>query len=137
MRGAAQLQQRIQTWFTQGTTLLLHPGKHGDKGESMDLRQAIARMGVRALHALRKSAKLCRYVAESAPEDAALRETAERYEAVQEAGGKWHDWLLLVKLSGKFHGREAELTRRFRKHRDAALAEYRLRLADLLPVLMG
>ena len=135
----AEVQRRIQVWFTQQATPLLFPKpqKRSRKGERSDLRAAIEQLKDRPLHALRKSAKLCRYMAESAPDDAALRQTAERFEAVQEAGGKWHDWLLLTQLSGRFHGRKAELTQRFRRHRDAALAEYRLRLVDLLPVLMN
>ena len=142
----AEVQRRIQAWFTAQASPLLYPqdakqgtknGKGNGKSESSDLRTAIERLKDRQLHALRKSAKLCRYMAESAPDNAALRQTAERYEALQEAGGKWHDWLLLTQLSARFHGRKAQLTERYRKHRDAALAEYRLRLHDLLPVLMG
>ena len=110
-------------------------GKDGKIDE--DLRLAIERLNSASLHTLRKSAKLCRYIAESAPDDAVLRQTAERFEAVQEAGGKWHDWLLLTQIAGRFHGRKTELTLRFKKHREAALAEYRLRLVDLLPVLMA
>jgi CHAD domain-containing protein len=130
----AKVQGRIQAWFIEQATPLLHSKKQNAKG---DLRVAIAAMNTRSLHDMRKATKLCRYVAESAPEDAALRQTAERFEAVQEAGGKWHDWLLLVQLSARFHGRKAELSERYRKHRDAALAEYRLKLADLLPLLMS
>ena len=134
----AEVQRRIRAWFTQQAMPLLRDGsvKRRGKGASNDPRLSIEHLNDRALHALRKAAKLCRYMAESAPDDAALRQTAERYEAVQEAGGTWHDWLLLTQISGRFHGRKAELTQRFRKHRDAALAEYRLRLDDLLPVLM-
>ncbi len=134
-----ELQRRVEAWFTQQATPLLYAKgkKHQGKAEREDLRAAIERLDDDALHALRKCSKLCRYMAESAPDNAALRQTAERYEAVQETGGKWHDWLLLAQLSSRFHGRKAELTQRFRTHRDAALAEYRLRLADLLPVLMS
>ena len=133
---------RIQAWFRQQAEPLLHakPGKRTGKHpveEPGDLRAAIERMDENAMHALRKSAKLCRYMAESDPGDAALRQIAERYEALQEAGGKWHDWLLLTQLAGRFHGRKSDLSLRYHKHRDAALAEYRLRLADLLPVLMA
>ena len=136
----AEVQRRIQSWFTQQASPLLYPKdekQQGDEADNTDLRTAIERLKDRQLHTLRKAAKLCRYMAECAPDDASLRQTAERYEAVQESGGKWHDWLLLTQLSARFHGRKAELTERYRKHRDAALAEYRLRLADLLPVLMS
>ena len=132
------MQQRLQIWFTQQAVPLLFPKARGRTGpvQSDDLRLAVERLDSASLHGLRKSAKLCRYIAESAPGDTALRGTAVRYEAVQEAGGKWHDWLLLTQLSGRFHGRKALITERYRKLRDAALAEYRLRLADLLPTLM-
>lgn len=138
----AAMLPRIQAWFTQQAESLLHAahGKHPAKhtaDASSDLRIAIEHLNAKALHALRKSAKLCRYMAESDPDDATLRGIAERYEALQEAGGKWHDWLLLTQLAGRFHGRKAGLSQRYGKHRDAALAEYRLRLADLLPVLMS
>jgi CHAD domain-containing protein len=134
----AEVQRCIQSWFTQQAAPLIHRKgeKHNGKDEGDDPRFAIEQLNDRGLHALRKSAKLCRYMAESVPDDTALRHTAERYEAMQEAGGEWHDWLLLTQLSTRFHGRKAELTQRFRKYRDASLAEYRMRLADLLPVLL-
>ena len=136
-----ELHRQIGAWFTQQVQPLL-PLKHVKRGAkdgadpAGDPRLAIEGMNGRALHAMRKAAKSARYMAESAPDDPRLRQAAERYEALQEAGGKWHDWLLLEQLSTAFHGRKAELTQRYGKHRDAALAEYRLRLADLLPLLM-
>ncbi len=136
----AAMQRRIRRWFTlQGEPLLqAKQSKHRQKvaASGDGLRSSIERLDDRSLHALRKSAKLCRYMAESATEDAGLTQMAETFEAVQEAGGKWHDWLLLTQISNRFHGRKAELSKRFRKHRDAALADYHLRLADLLPLLM-
>ena len=52
------------------------------------------------LHALRKRAKLARYLAESAPPSAAAaHRLAAHFEKLQEAGGKWHDWLLLTDIA--------------------------------------
>ena len=51
--------------------------------------------------------------------------------------GRWHDWLLLQQLSEDFHGRKAELSTRYGTHASAALAEYRLRLNEMLPGLQG
>ena len=84
---------------------------------------------------MRKAAKLCRYMAESAPEGSGVKQRAEQFEAVQEAGGKWHDWLLLARLSKGFHGKKAELTARYTAHSEQALAEYYKKLEELLPVL--
>ncbi len=49
------------------------------------------------LHALRKSAKVARYLAESAPGSRRARQTAKLYERLQEAGGEWHDWMELAR----------------------------------------
>lgn len=81
------------------------------------------------LHAVRKIAKLARYLAETAPEGAArARRLAEHFEAVQQAGGQWHDWLLLSEIAEDELGRKAAMPARFRAHADEALAEFRHRL---------
>ncbi len=86
-----------------------------------------------SLHTLRKASKLCRYMAESLPADLpAAKRLAERFEAIQESGGKWHDWLLLQEIAAKHHGNGAALTDRYAQHRDAALASFQTQLADLL-----
>lgn len=107
------------------------------KGEDAhaNLQRRLERLDEDALHAIRKSAKLCRYMVETAPEGTPARGAAAQFEAVQEAGGHWHDWLLLQQLAMDFHGRKAELTRRYEIHATAALADYRLRLSELLPKL--
>lgn len=129
---SASLARSIKAWFVQtaANTLKVKPGTAPE-----NLRLAIGKLSDDQLHNLRKAAKLCRYMAESAPEGTRLRGTAGQFEAVQEAGGKWHDWLLLAKLSRRFHGSKADLTCRYLRHRDAALAEYRLKLAEMLPLL--
>ncbi|MEZ2347200.1 CHAD domain-containing protein [Terriglobus sp. RCC_193] len=103
--------------------------------EHTQLQRRLERLDEDTLHAIRKAAKLCRYMVEIAPEGTPVRAAAERFEAVQEAGGHWHDWLLLQQLSMNFHGRKAELTHRYEIHTNAALADYRLRLSELLPKL--
>ena len=129
----AVLVDRIEHWFVQATHGVL--GTRANAGESAKdaLQRAVYGLGEEALHTVRKAAKLCRYMAESAPVGSAAAAMAERFEAIQEAGGTWHDWLLLERMAADFHGKQAGLTERYRKHRDAALAEYQLRLVELLP----
>jgi CHAD domain-containing protein len=86
-----------------------------------------------ALHALRKTSKLCRYMAESLPvEFPEAKRLTSLFEAIQESGGRWHDWLLLQQIAGKHHGNGAALTERYTRNRDAALAGYQSQLANLL-----
>lgn len=128
------LASHIQQWFTGETQkVLADGGKHGKR--DIPLRARLQQLDEDALHSLRKAAKLCRYMAESAPEGSDAMQLAEKFESVQEAGGKWHDWLLLAQLSKGFHGKKAELTQRYTKHSDDALAAYHQTLEDLLPVL--
>jgi CHAD domain-containing protein len=127
----AVLIERIESWFAQATRAVLKIAPQ--PGEA--LSRGVMALGADDLHALRKAAKLCRYMAESAPEGSRAHAMSARFEAMQEAGGLWHDWLLLERLSASFHGKEAGLTVRYRKHRDAALADYQLRLVELLPAV--
>jgi CHAD domain-containing protein len=107
---------------------------HKTKGDdTQSLQRRMEQLDEDALHSLRKAAKICRYMVEMAPAGSKARAAAERFEAVQEAGGHWHDWLLLQQLSEDFHGRKAELTRRYATHATAALADYRLKLTELIP----
>lgn len=126
---------RIEHGFAERTKGLLT--RRAAKGETAkeSLRFAIEALSEDDLHTVRKAAKLCRYMAESAPEGSPAFAMAERFEAMQEAGGHWHDWLLLEELSRRFHGKKADLTQRYAKHRDAALADYHLKLAELLPAV--
>jgi CHAD domain-containing protein len=82
------------------------------------------------LHSIRKRAKLARYLAESAPESASsAHRLAARFEDLQQAGGQWHDWLLLQELSAEALGKSAKLPQRFAAHADDALRAYRRRLS--------
>ncbi|HLI77715.1 MAG TPA: CHAD domain-containing protein, partial [Acidobacteriaceae bacterium] len=77
------------------------------------------------LHAVRKAAKAARYVAESLPEDQALSQAARSFEALQEAGGQWHDALELARAARRYFGKGHELTEAYRKERDLKLKAYR------------
>ena len=119
---------RVRMHFAAGVKGILRPGK-------ASLPRAIEALHEEDLHAVRKLAKLSRYMLEIAPDGSRAHAEAERYEALQEAGGRWHDWLLLQQISAGFHGRKAELTQRYATHAASELAEYRLRLTELLPAL--
>jgi CHAD domain-containing protein len=81
------------------------------------------------LHEIRKRAKLARYLAESAPESAAIaRRLAAHFESLQKAGGDWHDWLLLADLSSAELGPAAKLTQRFSTRTENSLREFKRRL---------
>jgi CHAD domain-containing protein len=81
------------------------------------------------LHDIRKRAKLARYLAESMPESAAsARSLAAHFEDLQQAGGKWHDWLLLQELSASELGHTAKLPQRFSIHAQNSLRAFKRRL---------
>jgi CHAD domain-containing protein len=82
-----------------------------------------------SLHTIRKRAKLARYLAESAPQPAAAaRRLAARFENLQQAGGEWHDWLILAEVAAHELGDSAQLPQRFAAHADHALRIYKRRL---------
>lgn len=81
------------------------------------------------LHGVRKVAKLARYLAETAPGQAhRAHALAERFEAIQESGGHWHDWLILSELAASQLGDSADLPQRFGTHAGEALAEFKKKL---------
>lgn len=125
---------RVQAWFASEIRKLLTPSGKGRKAK-LSLQNRVAQLDEDALHDLRKAAKLCRYMAESAPDGSPVRAVAEQFEVVQEAGGTWHDWLLLARLSHGFHGKHAALTLRYTQKRDQTLREYYSKLDELLPIL--
>jgi CHAD domain-containing protein len=82
-----------------------------------------------ALHEIRKRAKLARYLAESAPGSAAkAHRLAARFEQLQQAGGTWHDWLLLSELATRKLGRSAKLPPRFAAQADRSLRTFQRQL---------
>ncbi|MDE1177043.1 MAG: CHAD domain-containing protein [Edaphobacter sp.] len=63
------------------------------------------------LHAIRKAAKLARYMGENAAKTRnAARRFAEDMETLQEAGGAWHDCLALAGVAAKYAGTKSSLT---------------------------
>lgn len=84
------------------------------------------------LHAIRKQAKLARYIAESAPELAVrTRKLGAKFESLQKAGGEWHDRLLLADLAAVELGKTAQLAQRFAAQADCSLLEYKRKLATI------
>jgi CHAD domain-containing protein len=85
------------------------------------------------LHALRKNAKLARYIAENAPKSAKTpRRLAAAFESVQEAGGHWHDWLVLAGIASDRLGSGSPLTKAFTHRCHLALGIYRRHLREAI-----
>lgn len=91
------------------------------------------------LHAIRKSAKLARYIAESAtPVPAAstgkaagspkTTQLAQQFEALQQSGGTWHDLLTLAEIAREHLGKHSSLTEHFGRQQQKSLAEYQKHL---------
>jgi CHAD domain-containing protein len=78
-----------------------------------------------ALHTARKAAKTARYMADNTPGSDAVNRTAARYERLQDAGGRWHDWLDLTAASRHHFGAKHPLTVTAAEHCESAKAEYR------------
>jgi len=100
----------VRRWYEEGTPI------------ELDLKDADQ------LHRVRKRAKLARYLAESAPSTArTARRLAARFNALQEAGGTWHDWLLLSQIAEEELGRSAILPKHYRHLANQALHTYQAR----------
>ncbi len=111
-----QLSALIHSWFTQN--MPNEPVSDPDDPEH--------------LHAIRKTAKLARYLAENAPKSARTpRKLARTFESVQQAGGDWHDWLILSTIARDELGKSSPLTESFAKKCQSALRTYRKRLEAL------
>jgi len=81
------------------------------------------------LHEIRKRAKLARYLAESAPQSfLKAHRLAARFTALQQAGGVWHDWLLLAEFAAAELGASAQLSLRFAAHTDDTRRAFQRRL---------
>jgi CHAD domain-containing protein len=104
----AQLTSLVHDWYAARCGNQLLPDAMQDPGR---------------LHDIRKQAKLARYLAESAPESASrARRLAARFEDLQQAGGDWHDWLLLAEIAHQELGKSATLAERFTTHADRSLS---------------
>lgn len=77
------------------------------------------------LHSIRKAARIARYQAEIAPDSTAATRVAQRYEALQVAGGLWHDALTLAADAATELGDSHATTIAFSQLRDQHLAAYR------------
>jgi CHAD domain-containing protein len=107
---ATQLTALDQNWFTQALPTQTNPDDPDQ------------------LHAIRKLAKLARYIAETAPKSARTpRKLAAAFESLQQAGGEWHDWLILSAIAHNELG-DSPLTRTFRRYCKTALAAYHAHL---------
>ncbi len=85
-----------------------------------DTSSAEAGLDSDGLHAIRRSAKLARYMAETA-----ATEVSRSFEAIQEAGGKWHDLLTLGETARRHLGGKSMLTQAISRECENALEEYR------------
>lgn len=92
------------------------------------------------LHAVRKFAKLARYMAESASPAQksaksnaadAIAQLARTFESFQQSGGDWHDWLTLSQIAGREFGSSSQLTRSFIGQCETSLAAYQRQLKSL------
>lgn len=84
------------------------------------------------LHAIRKKAKIARYMAENAPKPARpARSLARVFEEVQALGGHWHDWLVLAEIARSHMGESSPLVKSFARLRDEAYVSYRKKLSGL------
>ena len=96
-----RLQTLTLTWYQKNT-----PAGPSDKTSD-------------ALHDIRKSAKLARYLTEEGAPS-----LARSFEALQQAGGTWHDLLTLAEISRHHFGKNSPLTRSYAQRQNAALTEY-------------
>jgi CHAD domain-containing protein len=82
------------------------------------------------LHAMRKSAKLARYMLEAVPNSATAKKAAGNFEEIQRIGGEWHDWMQLTATAAEAIGKKHLLVKVYKRVRDAKLKLYRNKLAE-------
>ena len=85
-------------------------GKNGNKRNGDGLKDE-------QLHEIRKAAKAARYMAEGASESRRAKLLAQQYEALQESGGQWHDWLEVAAEARAVLGRKHPLTEECKQRR--------------------
>jgi len=110
----------VEEWFGQSTV----PRRLGAEEQN------------EALHAVRKRAKLARYMLEiGGPKSGGAGKragrVAARFEALQHAGGEWHDWMQLSSVAAKRLGKASPLAGRFSARAERALKAYQRRLTQL------
>jgi CHAD domain-containing protein len=82
------------------------------------------------LHAIRKAAKIARYMCETVPGSAAAQRIASQFENIQDKGGEWHDWLEVTRISRAILGRKNPLIEIYKEVRDSRLMTYRRELMN-------
>ena len=102
---AAEMENRIRGWYRE---------RAAGAGDPQSTHQ---------LHEVRKVAKLARYMGEANGSDA----LAGQFEALQQAGGTWHDSLMLAEVARKRLG-GSSLARLLAERRDEAHRDYCERL---------
>lgn len=109
----------VKTWYAENVPAL-PPTSSQQNGSATE-----------RLHDIRKKAKLARYLAESAPKNAAkAHRLAAQYEDLQQAGGEWHDWLLLAEIASDHIGKSSKLAARFNANAEKSLRAYKRKLAQ-------
>ncbi len=103
---AAEVEQRIRGWYRE---------RAAGAGDRQSTGQ---------LHEVRKVAKLARYMGEANGSDA----LAGQFEALQQAGGTWHDFLMLAEIARERLGGGSSLARLLGERRDEARRDYLERL---------
>jgi CHAD domain-containing protein len=107
----AELTSLTRTWFENGA--------HRPSAELS------VPPNIQQLHAIRKRAKTARYIAESAPDSAkAAHLLAERFEKLQQAGGEWHDSLLLAEIAAHKLGASTKLAQSLDRKTERALRTF-------------
>lgn len=99
----------------------------GSVGSSHDLLQKNLRRTLteEQLHTARKAVKSARYLAEMMPRNEAAQRAAKRFEALQDAGGIWHDDLELARTAKRVLGKKHLLTVRMLQDQRHNLRLYR------------
>lgn len=90
---------------------------------SVDRTLRFREMDERRLHGVRKAAKHARYQCETLP-GARAAALAKQFEELQDAGGAWHDLLVLAARASEQLGADHDVARRLGCQRDQQLANY-------------
>ena len=129
-----QMTTLIGRWFFHDDKR--SPSNFGAGRQTGNLTKIVRSVGLlkkRSLHDLRKAAKLGRYMVDGLlTESSAAKTLADQFEAIHQAGGLWHDRLLLAEIAAKREGNDARLTRQYVKRECVMLTEYRAHLVDVL-----
>ncbi len=138
------LHQLTAAWYHDRTASLLEAtpanspaDDHGSVSQAPQPSDP-SRLSTDQLHTARKYAKLARYLAESAttpdqPDTDPLPTLAHHLHQLQQAGGDWHDALILARRARKDLGRHNALTTSLRSDRDRLLLVFQQQLSASQP----